>query len=558
MSSPPSTLVEALHRLPRGKERGFRFVSARGEETFEPYEAMEAEALRRAAHLHALGLRPGDRVALALGDPRQFVLTFLALSVGGMVPVPVFHRAGFRGAERFLGVLEGILKAGGARAIVAPAAMGEVLAPLRERVPSLRWLIDPEQAFEGSTPRWEPPTVTPEDLCFLQFTSGSTSQPKGVMVRHRNLVANATAFLGPHGADRRDEDVGVSWLPLYHDMGLIGFVLGTLVCDIPVVLLPTESFARRPLLWLETISRYRGSITFAPNFAYELAAKRARPRDLERLDLSSVRVAGCGAEPIRAASLRRFADVFAPAGFPREALLPAYGLAESTLAVTFHPLGDPMVVDRVQGPALGRGEALVADEGYEGPVSELVGCGRPFPDHEVRIVNEAGEPLPERRVGEITVHGPSVTDGYFERPDATAEVFRDGWLHTGDLGYFADGHLFVCGRIKDLVVVRGVNLHPQDIEWVAAEVEGVRRGNVAAFSVLDGGEEQLVVVAEGRRSDAARLREEIARHLQEELGITPHRVEIAPVGALPHTSSGKIQRGLARQWLLDGTLEVLP
>ncbi len=558
MSSAPHTLVEALRRLPRGKERGFRFVSAERAERYLPYEAMEAEALRRAAHLHALGLRPGDRVGLSLGDPYQFVLSFLALSVSGMVPVPLFHRAGFRGSERFLHVVEGILRASGARALLCAERMASTLAPLRERLPTLRWLLPVEDAFEGHTPRWEPPSVEAEDLCFLQFTSGSTSQPKGVMVRHRNLVANATAFLGPHGARRNDEDVGVSWLPLYHDMGLIGFVLGTLICDIPVVLLPTESFARRPRLWMETIARHRGTITFAPNFAYELAAKRVRPNDLEGLDLSSLRVAGCGAEPIRAAALRTFARTFAPAGFSERALLPAYGLAESTLAVTFHPLGEPLVVDRVDGEALGRGIATPVEGDAPGHVSELVGCGRPFPGHQIRIADEHGEALPERRVGQILVRGPSVTDGYFEAPEATAASFRDGWLHTGDLGYLADGHLFVCGRTKDLVVVRGSNYHPQDIEWLAAEVEGVRRGNVAAFSVLESGQERLVVLAEGRRADASRLREAIATRLQETLGIRPDQVEIVPVGALPHTSSGKIQRGLARRWLLEGTLEVLP
>ncbi len=558
MSPAPQTLVEALRRLPRGPERGFRFVGTDQQERFYPYEAMEAEALRRAAHLHAIGLRPGDRVALSLGEPHQFVLSFLALAVAGMVPVPLFHRAGFKGAERFLRTVAGILRASDARALLCAERLAPALAPLQEQAPGLRWLLPVERSFEGDTPRWEPPSVGPEDLCFLQFTSGSTSEPKGVMVRHRNLVANATAFLGPHGARRDDDDVGVSWLPLYHDMGLIGFVLGTLICDIPVVLLPTESFARRPMRWLEAIDRHRGTITFAPNFAYELAAKRARPRDLEGLDLSCVRVAGCGAEPIRAASLRAFARAFAPAGFPERALLPAYGLAESTLAVTFHPLGEPLVVDRVDSDALGRGQAERAPEDVAGHVSELVGCGRPFPGHEVRIVDERGEALPERRVGEILVRGPSVTDGYFEAPEATAAIFRDGWLHTGDLGYFAEGHLFVCGRTKDLVVVRGANYHPQDLEWLAAEVEGVRRGNVAAFSILRDGEERLVILAEGRRADAPRLREAIAQRLQEALGVRPDRVEVVPVGTLPHTSSGKIQRGLARRWLLEGTLEVLP
>lgn len=553
MNGPDLTLVSALARLPRGPERGFRFIGTDREERCFPYEELEAEAHRRAAHLAAMGLRKGDRVALVIPEPHEFVLTFLGASVAGLVPVPVFPRASFKAVDGYVDTLAHIVRTSGARVLLSMDRMKPILGGLAKRETGLSRVEMVPEAFSEATPPFEPPDVQPEDLCFLQFTSGSTSRPKGVMVSHTNLVANATAFLGPHGLDRRDEDVGVSWLPLYHDMGLIGFILGTLICDIPVVILPTESFARMPRLWLETITRFRGTITYAPNFAYQLVTKRVRDRDLERLDLSSVRVAGCGAEPIRAQTLRDFAERMAPAGFDARAFLPSYGMAESTLAVTFHPVSEPMVTDVVDADAMKRGEAIRADEDAATTL-ELVSCGVPFPGHDLRIVGEGGEQLGERRVGEVVVRGPSVTAGYYQNADATAEAYRDGWLHTGDLGYLADGNLYVCGRIKDLIIIRGANHYPQDIEWVVADLPKVRRGNVVAFSVMRDGVEQLVVAAEGNSGDAAELREAIVQKVNEELGLTPWHVCIVPVGTLPKTSSGKAQRRKTRQMFEEGEL----
>jgi fatty-acyl-CoA synthase len=310
-----------------------------------------------------------------------------------------------------------------------------------------------------------------------------------------------------------------------------------------------------PRLWLETITKYRGTITYAPNFAYQLVTKRVRESDLANLDLSSLRVAGCGAEPIRARTLIEFADRFAPCGFKREALLPSYGMAESCLAITFHPRGTPMVVDRVDPIAMREGVATPSSA--EGAL-ELVGCGVPFPGHELRIVDEQGRDLPERRVGEILTRGPSVTAGYFRNEEATAEALRDGWLHTGDLGYIADGALFICGRIKDLIIINGANHYPQDLEWQVGELEGVRRGNVCAFSVVRDGIEQLVIVAEANRADAPRLRKEIAKTIYADFGLQVADVVISPVGALPKTSSGKHQRRKTAQLYERGELAVHP
>jgi fatty-acyl-CoA synthase len=410
-----------------------------------------------------------------------------------------------------------------------------------------------ETAYAGDAPAFTPPLVGPEDLCFLQFTSGSTSKPKGVMVTHANLWANAHAFLGPKGLHRYEDDVAVSWLPLYHDMGLIGFVLATLIFDFQAVLMPTELFARSPRLWLEAIHKYRGTVTYAPNFAYQLLTKRVKPRDLEGLDLSRLRVAGCGAEPIRAQTLKDFAEKLAPAGFRPNVFLPSYGMAEATLAITFHQLGEAMIVDRVDTEAMKEGVARQASPETQ-TVSEIVSCGAPFAGHEVKVIGDDGHALPERRVGQVLTRGPSVTRGYFENAEATAQSWQDGWLKTGDLGYFAGGNLYICGRIKDLIIIRGANFYPQDIEWAAGELEGVRRGNVVAFSVVQDEAEALVLVAEANSGDAARLRAQIARAVTDELGLAPAHVAIVPVGTLPKTSSGKAQRQKTKQMYERGEL----
>jgi fatty-acyl-CoA synthase len=339
-------------------------------------------------------------------------------------------------------------------------------------------------------------------------------------------------------------------------MGLIGFVLGTLVCDIQTVLMPTEAFGRRPNLWLETIHKCGGTITFAPNFAYGLATKRARDKDIEDLDLGALRVAGCGAEPINPRVMREFAERFGRCGFKASALMPAYGMAESTLAITFHESGATLVTDIVDTARLAQGVAEPAPALRNGGTTvELVSCGKPFPGHEIKIVDDAGHMLSERQVGEIWAYGPSVTQGYYQNPEVTAASYTDGWLHTGDLGYLFEGNLYVCGRMKDLIIIRGANFYPQDLEWAVAEVEGVRRENVVAFSVMRNGEETLVISAEGNSTDAAALRKAIAAKIAETSGLTVGHVAVVKVGSLPKTSSGKVQRRRTKALFESGLLE---
>ncbi len=553
----PLTLVDALSKLPRGDARGFRFIGSDRVERYFPWEQLEAEAKRRAAILVGLGLKQGDRVALVIPEGHEFVLTFVGATCAGLVPVPIFPRASFKAIDGYLDTVGHIVNASGASLLITMQSMLEVVSQARSRTSQLEKIAVVETLFASdvSVPKVQLPTVSPDDLCFLQFTSGSTSMPKGVSVTHGNLVANASAFLGPHGLDRRSDDLGITWLPLFHDMGLIGFILGTLICDIPVVILPTETFARGPRIWMETIHKHRGTITYAPNFAFALAAKRVKDREMADLDLSCLRIVGCGAEPINAQVMREFAARFAVAGLRENAIVPSYGMAEATLAITFHPQGTPLVTDRVDAQALkqGRADASLASDSVE-----LVSCGVTFPEHEVRVVDEQGKRVGERVVGEIIFRGPSVTRGYYNNEEASREGYRDGWLHTGDLGYIAKGNLYVCGRIKDLIIIRGANFYPQDIEWAVSDVAGVRRGNVVAFSTQRDGEETLVIAAEGNSTEAADIRSAISSKVAEVIGLKVGHVAVTRVGSLPKTSSGKVQRRKTKRMWEDGELEEHP
>jgi fatty-acyl-CoA synthase len=557
----PITIPEALAAVAEIDDRGFTFVGADGRETFVPFRSLAAEARGRAGALQALSLAPGDRVVLIVPDHHAFIVTFLAAVTVGLVPVPVYPPFSLARLESWQATATGIIRAASAAAIVTVEDVRALLQAQNDPVGTTVVTVDELDA--ASRPP-APVAVGPDDLAFLQFTSGSTGAPRGVMVSHRNVAANCAGlireFLGwvPDGADVS----GVSWLPLYHDMGLVGCVLAPLYFARPVVFLATVAFLKRPSLWFELIHRHRATVTFAPNFGYALAARRISDERIASWDLSCLRVAGCGGEPISAETLRTFTERFAPAGLSPEAPRPSYGMAESTLLVTHGRVGEPWRSEAIDADRLRRDRvAIPATE--DADAVELVGCGAPLAGHTVAIVDACGRPLPERTVGEIEIRGPSLARGYFGNPEATAASFRGNGprtnsLRTGDLGYLADGELFVTGRKKDLVIVYGRNYEPQTIEWSIAGLPGVRANGVVAFSRPGArGTEELVVACEVATSDRETLATAVRARVSDELALSVEDVVLLPSGSLPKTSSGKAQRAKTRELYLDGTLHGL-
>ena len=552
------TLVGAMGRIPVAPESWMRFIGFGADERYFTYRQIYAESMRRGAHLAGMGLKKGDRVVLMMGEAHEFLMSFLGCVLAGIIPAPISPMVPTKGGEHFLATAARIIDDAGASVLLITESSRPVAEEILQRASSEARIVGAETAFADDPKPFEPPEVDPEDICFLQYTSGSTTAPRGVIVTHGNLMANIRSFMGPAGLNVGPDDVGISWLPLYHDMGLIGLVLGPLVYIGPLVIMATSSFVREPRSWLRLIDKHRATITFAPNFAFAQVIKRLRDQDLETLDLSCLRVAGCGAEPIHAPTLRSFAERLAPAGFRSEAFLPSYGLAESTLAISIHRTGQPLRTEMIDALELRQGKAIPANgAGDEGSVKEIVSCGFPLPDHQLIIVDENGRILPEREIGEIVFKGPSVTRGYYQNPEATSESWKDGWLYTGDLGFLADGELFICGRSKELIIIRGANYYPQDLEWIVRDLPGVKRGNVAAFSVNEGGDELLVMIAEADLREAADLRQTIATRILESVGLEVHRVVLVPAGTLIRTTSGKLQRRKMRQLYQQGEIEEL-
>jgi fatty-acyl-CoA synthase len=529
------------------------------------YVAVERITARFGGAFQALGLRKGDRVALILPNNDDFVLCFLGAIRAGIIPVPIYPPMALGQLQAYLDNTRHIVAKSGARALVTSATIKRLLGTVQASCPALEQIVAVEGIREANEPL-KPENIGLDDTAFLQFTSGSTSRPKGVTLSHANLAANIKCIM-EDGLRIREGDVGVSWLPLYHDMGLIGFLLAPLYHRTPIVFLPPLLFLKRPVSWFQAVTRHHGSIAYAPNFAYALCVKRIKPADLQGMDLHTWRVAGCGAEPIRPETLEAFTDAFARVGFPKEAMLPSYGMAESSLAITFTELGEGMQTTSFDGPALwDEGQAVSVAEDAENAV-RLVSCGPEFPGHTVRVYAPddaaSAEPLPERRVGEIRIAGPSVMRGYWEDAERTRESFAGTMLRTGDLGFVHDKHLFICGRSKEVIIVNGRNYYPQDMEWEASKVPGVRKGNVVAFGARDptGVErdrERVVIALEVQEAErlgqSGGLVTSVRRSVQEGMGLTLDDVVVLPPGALPKTSSGKLQRAKTRELYETGVL----
>ena len=542
---PLRTLPEALAEAAQSGE-GYVFAG-RGAETRRSYAEMNAASQRAASAFQKRGLRRGDLVALIVDDSEHFLTALFGASLAGITPASLHPPSTSSDRRRYLDATAAILRNARARAVVTTAGLAADVEGLRSTCPDLEIVIpmaqdSPEAQDFSPAPRVSA-DVSLDDIAFVQFTSGSTSAPKGVAVTHRNLAANIEAINGPAGLASSPSDSAVSWLPLYHDMGLVGMALGPMYCARPVVLMTPQAFVKRPADWLRAISRHRATVSFAPSFAYDLCVRRITARDLEGLDLSCWRVAGCGGEPIHAPSLAAFAEKLRPAGFRDTSFLPSYGLAEHVLAATFAPRGRRMRVEHLSVDDLAA-RSVAIPNGAQLDGTSVASCGPALPGHQIRIVDENGEALPDRALGEVTLAGPSVMKGYFGDDALTAQTIRDGWLHTGDVGYLSNRELFVCGRIKDIVVANGRKYYPQDLEWAVDDLDGIRRGRVVAFATRRVGlADRVVIVLEPSGAVAAGvLAQSIRQRIADVCGLYVDEVVLVPGGTIGRTTSGKVQR----------------
>ena len=521
------------------------------------YGELAVAAREIACGLIARDVSPGDRVALMLPTGVDFFAAFFGVLYAGAIPVPIYPPMRPSQLEDHLSRQAGILRNADAVLLVAVPEGRRMASLLRAMVASLN-TVESVASLRGKAPAASlPPIRDPEAIALIQYTSGSTGDPKGVVLSHANLLANIRAM--GLVMEASSTDVFVSWLPLYHDMGLIGAWLGCLHFGAPLYVMSPLSFLARPESWLWAMHRFRATFSASPNFGFELCLAKVDDSSLEGLDLSSLRMVANGAEPVSPQTLRRFLERFRPHGFRAEAMAPVYGLAESSVGLAFPPLGRAPIVDRVDREALSRrGVARPAKANDQTPI-EIVACGLPLPGHEVRIVDDAGHELGERHEGKLEFRGPSVTRGYFRNEDKTRELFHNGWLDSGDRAYMAGGDVFITGRIKDIIIRAGRHLYPQEIEEAVAGIPGIRKGGVAVFGVPDraSGTERVIVLAETRETDA-RARAALQRRIRETAadmaGTPPDEIVLAPPRTVPKTSSGKIRRSAARETYEKGSI----
>ncbi|MER2582830.1 MAG: 1-acylglycerol-3-phosphate O-acyltransferase [Candidatus Competibacter sp.] len=519
-------------------------------ETFFTYADLQRGAQAVATGLRERGLRPHQTAAIMLPTGGDYFLSFFGILLAGGVPVPIYPPVRPSQIEEHLRRHARLLDNAQTVTLITVPEAKLVGRLLRTQVEGLRHVVTVAE-LQQHPAAWTAAPIGTQDLAFLQYTSGSTGDPKGVMLSHANLLANLRA-MGRHVAACSD-DVFVSWLPLYHDMGLIGACLGSLYYASPLVVMSPLSFLARPIRWLRAIHRYRGTLSAAPNFAYELCIRAIQDREIEDLDLSSLRMICNGAEPVSAATIERFIARFGPRGFRPEAMAPVYGLAECSVGLALQPPGRLPVFDSVRRDAFisdGRAEPAAADDAT---ALRFPACGQPIPGHQIRIVDDQGRELPERREGRLEFKGPSATAGYYRNPEATRKLFPHGddWLDSGDRAYLANGDLYLTGRVKDLIIRGGRNLYPYELEQAVGEISGIRKGCVAAFASSDPttGTERLVVVAETRVAQPealSGLRQRIQGITVDLLGVPPDDVVLVPPHSVLKTSSGKIRRTAVR------------
>ncbi len=549
-----ATLGEALDYAAQGS-RGLNFHDARGTLIRAyTYAELRDDALAAAHRFIAAGIAPEDRVALIAETGAEFAALFFGAVYAGAWPVPLPLPTSFGGRESYIEQLRVQLASCDPAMIVYPPEIGDMAAAAAKAA----GVVGVDWAEFGA--RLVPEVALPEaktgDIAYLQYSSGSTRFPHGVAITHAALLNNLAAHA--HGMQLRDTDRCVSWLPWYHDMGLVGCFLSPVANQVSTDYLKTEDFARRPLAWLDLISRNAGTtLSYSPTFGYDICARRmsSQTKASDRFDLSRWRVAGNGADMIRPDVMQNFVDAFADAGFQASAFLPSYGLAEATLAVSIMPPGEGIRVELVAETDLAG-----AERGGDRPqrFRAIVNCGKPVRDMEVQIREEDGTRLPERAIGKVWCRGQSVMVGYFRDEAATEACMTDGWLDTGDMGYMSDGYVYIVGRAKDMIIVNGRNHWPQDIEWAVEQLPGFKQGDIAAFAITTpGGEETPAVLVQCRSSDEAervRLREEIRERVRAVTGMNCV-IELIPPRTLPRTSSGKLSRAKARNLYLAGEIK---
>ncbi|HEX7752445.1 MAG TPA: fatty acyl-AMP ligase [Novosphingobium sp.] len=549
-----ATFGEALDYAAQGK-RGLNFHDPRGKLTRPyPYSELRQDALAMARRLIAQGVVPGDRIALVAETGIDFAALFCGAVYAGAWPVPLPLPTSFGGKDNYIDQLSVQLSSCDPKVLFYPAEIAEMAgaAATRQGCPGIAW----EDFAQAPAVEVALPDVQPDDICYLQYSSGSTRFPHGVAVTHRALLSNLAAH--SHGMEVTETDRCISWLPWYHDMGLVGCFLSLIANQISADYLKTEDFARRPLAWLDLISRNPGtSCSYSPTFGYDICARRISSQShvSERFDLSRWRIAGNGADMIRPDVMQNFVNAFAEAGFKASAFLPSYGLAEATLAVTIMPPTEGIRVELVEEERLsGHQRDLSRPARYRA----IVNCGKPVRDMKVEVRGENGGVLGDHRIGKVWCAGPSVMHSYFRDPEATADCLVDGWLDTGDMGYMANGYLFIVGRAKDMIIINGKNHWPQDIEWAVEQLPGFNHGDIAAFSVeMENGEEAPAVLVHCRVSDLDKrleLREQIRDKVRAITGMNCV-VELVPPKSLPRTSSGKLSRAKAKKLYLSGEIE---
>lgn len=540
------TLSEALDYAARG-ETGANFYAGGKLAEVLPYRRLREQALTLARRLRSLPLERGARVALVAETSPDFLRFFFACQYAGLVPVALPSVVNLGGHAAYVRKLQRMLRACGASIAVGSEPFQPFLAEATSGLDLVRW--GTPATFDALPERdVEPVQSHPSDIAYLQYTSGSTGFPRSAVIRQRAVLANLYGSASGAGIDLREDDRFASWLPFYHDMGLVGCMLCVVACQRSVDYLDTREFAMRPRRWLQLLSASRATVAYSPPFGYELCALRVHPADVAGYDLSHWRVAGIGAEPIRPDVPKRFAALLAPAGFDPLAFVPSYGMAESSLAISFSRLGHGVVIDWIDPADLA--ENLRATPVAAGTGRGFVRCGGALPGHAMMISDRAGQPLPDRRIGRIKVRGPSVMDGYLGMPEKTREVLSgDGWLDTGDVGYMVAGEIVVTGRRKDMIILNGRNIWPQDIERIVDRQPELRPQDASAFGVTgaDGSETAVAVVQCNLTDPIARshLVQRLHQEIYESLGIQC-LIELVPRHTLPRTSSGKLSRSATR------------